>query len=113
MSGPNTLTKRNPLNIKEIDMRAEKEVSDAVKPGNRPAPLKTEGDCLMLFPIIRWMEVQRQGIHYYDVEAISILSIRRPFAFTLPHGDPRMKSDSRSDGQVHSYSSDTRFKARS
>ena len=25
-------------------MRAEKEVSDAVKPGNRPAPLKPEGD---------------------------------------------------------------------
>ena len=37
-------------------MRAEKEVSDAVKPGNRPAPLLSPKEIgLMRFPIIQWM----------------------------------------------------------
>ena len=51
-------------------MRAEKEVSDAVKPGNRPAPLKPEGDWSHAFSYHPMdVEVQKaEGIHYYDVE---------------------------------------------
>ena len=47
----------------------------------------------MRFPIIQWMEVQKaEGIHYYDVEGNQYIDASGgPFAFTLPHGDPRMK----------------------
>ena len=75
-------------------MRAEKEVSDAVKPGNRPAPLKPEGDWSHAFSYHPMdVEVQKaEGIHYYDVEGNQYIDASGgPFAFTLPHGDPRMK----------------------
>ena len=68
-------------------MRAEKEVSDAVKPGNRPAPLKPEGDWSHAFSYHPMdVEVQKaEGIHYYDVEGNQYIDASGgPFAFTLP-----------------------------
>ena len=75
-------------------MRAEEEVTTSIKSGNRPAPLKPEGDWSHIFSYHPMdVEVQRaEGIYYYDVDGNRYIDASGgPFAFTLPHGDPRMK----------------------
>ena len=75
-------------------MRAEKEVSKSIKAGNRPESLKPEGDWSSICSY-HPMDVEAEraaGIYYYDVDGNRYIDASGgPFAFTLQHGDPRMK----------------------
>jgi adenosylmethionine-8-amino-7-oxononanoate aminotransferase len=75
-------------------MRDEKEMMGSVKPGNRPAELKAEGDWSHVFSYHPMdVEIKKsEGIYYYDVDGKRYIDgSGGPMAFTLPHGDARMK----------------------
>ena len=75
-------------------MRAEKDVAESIKTGNRPESLKADGDWSSIFSYHPMdVEAERaEGIYYYDVDGNRYIDASGgPFAFTLPHGDPRMK----------------------
>lgn len=61
---------------------------------NLPAPLKPEGDWAHIFSYHPMdVELERaEGIYYWDTEGNKYIDASGgPMAFTLPHGDPRMK----------------------
>ena len=75
-------------------MKSKKEKSKSINSGNRPSSLKPEGDWNRIFSY-HTMDVEiksAEGIYYYDIDDNRYIDASGgPFAFTLPHGDPRMK----------------------
>ena len=71
-------------------MKSQEEIS--LK--NRPESLKPEGDWSNIFSYHPMdVELKRsEGIHYFDVNDNKYIDVTSgPFAFSLPHNDPRMK----------------------
>mgnify|MGYP005709526045 CR=1 FL=1 len=71
-------------------MKSQEEIS--LK--NRPESLKPEGDWSNIFSYHPMdVELKRsEGIHYFDVNDNKYRDVTSgPFAFSLPHNDPRMK----------------------
>ena len=75
-------------------MKSKEETSKSLSSGNRPSSLKPEGDWSRIFSY-HTMDVEiksAEGIYYYDIDDNRYIDASGgPFAFTLPHGDPRMK----------------------
>ncbi len=75
-------------------MKSKKEKSKSINSGNRPSSLKPEGDWNRIFSYHAMdVEITRaEGIYYYDTDDNRYIDASGgPFAFTLPHGDQRMK----------------------